>query len=177
MTGVSESQYKAAHDFLEKKGCKQVGTLSADEWEVAGLYIAYAFEKVEEKSSHDNRKRHRDHSSESSSSKRNRKGWFFSIIISLFRLLLNFMTHQNFQLYFIMGHWNLLLTKEILAFLLESVEEVYEVKDEIYDAEADMEVSTGNFLEVSQKLFPLKFTKIISPEVSKTISPEVYRYF
>ena len=73
MTGVSESQYKAAHDFLEKKGCKQVGTLSADEWEVAGLYIAFAFEKIEEKSSTDNRKRHRDRSSEGSS-KRSRKG-------------------------------------------------------------------------------------------------------
>lgn len=72
LTGVSESQYKAAHDFLEKKGCKQVGTLSADEWEVAGLYIAFAFEKIEEKSSTDNRKRHRDRSSEGSS-KRSRK--------------------------------------------------------------------------------------------------------
>lgn len=45
--GGSESQYKAAKDHVDKKGSKRVGTLSADEWEVAGLYIAFAFEKVE----------------------------------------------------------------------------------------------------------------------------------
>ena len=64
---------------MEKKGCKQVGTLSADEWEAAGLYIAFAFEKIEEKSQ-ESRKRHRDHSSEKrrseSSSKRSKQeGW------------------------------------------------------------------------------------------------------
>jgi len=45
--GGSESQYKSAKDYVDKKGNRKVGTLSADEWEVAGLYIAFAFEKME----------------------------------------------------------------------------------------------------------------------------------
>ena len=47
LAGGSESQYKSAKDYVDKKGNRRVGTLSADEWEVAGLYIAFAFEKVE----------------------------------------------------------------------------------------------------------------------------------
>lgn len=110
LVGVSESQYKSARDHIEKKGCKQVGTLSADEWEVAGLYTAFAFEKVagdKSSDSRDSRKRHRDHSSDkrrsdSSSSKRSKK-------------------------------------EEPVT---TTTEEVYEVKDEIYDPEADVEQST-----------------------------------
>jgi len=112
LTGVSESQYKSACDYMEKKGCKQVGTLSADEWEVAGLYVAFAFEKVADKSddSRDSRKRHRDHSSsdkrrsDSASNKRSRKEESVST----------------------------------------TTEEVYEVKDEIYDPEADAEATESN---------------------------------
>lgn len=120
LTGVSESQYKSACDYLEKKSCKQVGTLSADEWEVAGLYIAFAFEKIapeKPSSSHDrdSRKRHRDHSSDkrrsdSSSSKRSRKEEQVST----------------------------------------TTEEVYEIKDEIYDAEADMEEPTPSSSTTSE---------------------------
>jgi len=48
LTGGSESQYKSAKDYVDKKGGdRRVGTLSADEWEVAGLYIAFAFEKID----------------------------------------------------------------------------------------------------------------------------------
>jgi len=114
LLGGSESQYKSACDYLERKSCSQVGTLSADEWEVAGLYVAFAFEKMEEKSastSHDSRKRGRDHSSDkrrsesSSSSKRSRKES---------------------------------ATEEVY----EVKDEIYEVKDEIYDAEADVATTT-----------------------------------
>lgn len=84
--GGSESQYKSARDLIDKKGYKQAGTLSADEWEVAGLYIGFAFEKidVEKERERESRKRQRDRSHErsshgdsrrhSSSSKRSKKG-------------------------------------------------------------------------------------------------------
>ena len=43
-------QYKAAEDHVSTRGeggDRCVGTLSADEWEVAGLYVGFAFEKVD----------------------------------------------------------------------------------------------------------------------------------
>lgn len=73
MAGVSESQYKSARDLIDKKGYKQAGTLSADEWEVAGLYLAFAFEKVSPESAssgskdRESRKRQRDRSHDRSS--------------------------------------------------------------------------------------------------------------
>jgi len=88
LAGGSESQYKSAKDYVDKKGNRRVGTLSADEWEVAGLYIAFAFEKVEpprepSAKERDDRKRSRNRSedrhhdrrkpSESTTPKRSRK--------------------------------------------------------------------------------------------------------
>ena len=58
---------------MEKKShAKHVGTLSADEWEMAGLYLAFAFEKVEppresRPKEREDRKRRRDKSHESRS--------------------------------------------------------------------------------------------------------------
>ena len=58
---------------MEKKSnTKHVGTLSADEWEMAGLYLAFAFEKVEppresRPKEREDRKRRRDKSHESRS--------------------------------------------------------------------------------------------------------------
>ncbi|XP_065674921.1 mRNA cap guanine-N7 methyltransferase isoform X1 [Hydra vulgaris] len=70
-------QYKNASEYMDRKATKnmRVGTLSADEWEAAGLYLAFAFEKVEPprqpRSSErvDDRKRHRDVSRESAKSR------------------------------------------------------------------------------------------------------------
>ncbi|XP_057291915.1 mRNA cap guanine-N7 methyltransferase-like [Hydractinia symbiolongicarpus] len=77
LTGGSESQYKSAKDYIDKKGSKHtvVGTLSADEWEVAGLYLAFAFEKVEparegRSTEREDRKRHRSDRSKDSSKSR-----------------------------------------------------------------------------------------------------------
>lgn len=86
LAGGSESQYKSAKDYVDKKGNRRVGTLSADEWEVAGLYLAFAFEKVDplrdekvkpshrddRKRSHDDSRHERRRPSESTS-KRSRK--------------------------------------------------------------------------------------------------------
>jgi mRNA (guanine-N7-)-methyltransferase len=58
--GGSESQYKSAKDYVDKKGKGKVGTLSADEWEVAGLYIAFAFEKMESPKDKERSDRKRD---------------------------------------------------------------------------------------------------------------------
>ena len=93
---------------MEKKSnAKHVGTLSADEWEMAGLYLALAYEKVEppresRPKEREDRKRRRDKSHESrsressrssrhrdsrksessSGSKRAKKGnsWYLSLI-------------------------------------------------------------------------------------------------
>lgn len=102
---MSESQYKSARDLIDKKGYKQAGTLSADEWEVAGLYLAFAFEKVSDmsdnKDSKDSRKRprershgrssHGDRRNSGSSTKRTKRGKDISsiVVISSFTISLS----------------------------------------------------------------------------------------
>jgi len=47
---TNEEQYKSAKDYMAQTDLsvsKTVGTLSLDEWEVAGLYVAFAFEKID----------------------------------------------------------------------------------------------------------------------------------
>merc|ERR1739848_361164 len=61
--------YKHAADYLEKKAgkVKSVGTLTKEEWEAAGLYVAFVFEKMppreegkEERKGREDRKRPHD---------------------------------------------------------------------------------------------------------------------
>jgi len=70
--GGSESQYKSAKDYVDKKGKGKVGTLSADEWEVAGLYIAFAFEKMESPKDKEKSDRKRDDKRDRDERKRTR---------------------------------------------------------------------------------------------------------
>ena len=50
-----EDAYKHAADYIERKAgkVKSVGTLTKEEWEAAGLYVAFVFEKCPPKSSGD----------------------------------------------------------------------------------------------------------------------------
>jgi len=90
LLAAEEEEYSHAKDFMKENECSRVGTLSKDEWEAAGIYIAFAFEKTDkkeerksaEKSSdrkhqsrdHRSRSGHRDSSSHRhSSAKRSRK--------------------------------------------------------------------------------------------------------
>lgn len=68
---AEEEEYNHAKEYMTEKDVKRVGTLTKDEWEAAGLYLAFAFEKIEsgekkERSREDSRKRTRDSSREAS---------------------------------------------------------------------------------------------------------------
>jgi len=47
LAAEEEDAYAHAKEYMTEKGVKKVGTLTKDEWEAAGLYCAFAFEKVE----------------------------------------------------------------------------------------------------------------------------------
>jgi len=75
-----DDQYAVAKEYMSKRtSVKMVGTMSSDEWEAAGLYLAFAFEKTEppresRPSERDDRKRRRDKSGDSHRSSRSRDG-------------------------------------------------------------------------------------------------------